>query len=266
MHLLTSEGRHTHDLAARQYKALTQWGGGTGDLYFSIEAGSVSEFGNQVEVLASSIVDQIETAGTGKLIQIPAADKVSDLQLKTALVGRAMQLAYLGRKTGAEAPRLINAWVSERDFVNQALTTLQVRLMISKNQLSDLQQTLEAILEAGESTRINAQDFFLQLQSAAARLARDPENINEVKVKRLADVGQVAEWLEGLPYRSKIMQITEDDWLSWSISQQREFLDEVEEKIVLYRELHDDTDRWVALDEGRVQGDADTSIPLDVLP
>jgi serine/threonine-protein kinase PpkA len=62
------------------------------------------------------------------------------------------------------------------------------------------------------------------------------------------------------------MQITEDDWLSWSISQQREFLDEVEEKIVLYRELHDDTDRWVALDEGRVQGDAVTSIPLDVLP
>jgi len=264
LHLLTPEGRHTHDQAAGQYRTLTQWGD-TGDLYFPVPTGSVAEFGQRVDALADSLVRQVEQASQGKLVEAPAAG-ASELEQKTAIVGRAMQLAYLGRATGAEAPRLINAWVADRDFAQPSRKPLEVRVLINKNQLSDLQQTLQAILAAGERTRIDAKDFFNQLRSAAARLARDPENVNERQVRRLADVGLVGEWLADLPYNSKIMEITEDDWLAWGPAQQREFLDEIDEKIRIYQKFHDDTDRWVMLDRGRVPGDAVCSIPVDLLP
>ena len=263
LHLLTPEGRNNHDLAAAQYQTLTQRGE-AGSLYFPVAAGSVTEFGRQVDALANSLVRQVEQASQGKLAEVPAG--ASELEQKTALVGRAMQLAYLGRVGEAQAPRLINAWIVDRDFANPASKTLEVRVLLTKNQLSDLQQTVQSILEAGERTRIEPKNFFAQLKSTAARLARDPENINTAQVRRLADIGLVGEWLEDLPYKSKIMEITEDDWLQWSFSQQREFLDELEEKLILYQKFHDDTDRWITLGGDRNPGDAVCSIPVDALP
>jgi serine/threonine-protein kinase PpkA len=264
LHLLTREGRHTHDLAAGQYRALTRWEE-AGELYFPAPTGSVAEFGGQVDALADLLVRHVEQSSQGKLVEVPAAG-ASELEQKTAIVGRAMQLAYLGRAGGAEAPRLINAWVADLDFAKPSHKTLEVRVLISKNQLSDLQQTLQTILEAGERTRIDAKDFFNQLRSAAARMARDPENVNERQVRRLADVGLIGEWLVDLPYNSKIMELTEDYWLSMGPAWQWEFLDEIEEKIRVYQKFHDDTDRWIMLDGGRVPGDAVSSIPVDLLP
>ena len=265
LHLLTREGRHTHDKASLQYRALSQWGN-AGSLYFPVKGGSVTAFGEQVEALTDSLVLQLESAHAGRLTEVPTGPQVSELERKTALVGRAMQLAYLGRVTGSQAPRLIDAWVSDRDFANQAQKTLEVRVLITKNQLSDLQETLQAILTAGEHTFMSTKDFFTQLRSAAATLARDPDKVNELQVRKLADVGLVGEWLSDLPYKSQIMNITESRWLNRSYAEQQEALDVIEEKILLYRKIHDDTDRWIPLGEGGAMGEAVTTVPLDALP
>jgi serine/threonine-protein kinase PpkA len=265
LHLLTPEGRHTHGRAAAQYRTLSRWGD-AGSLYFPVSEGSVESFGDQVDALVRSLVQQLESAHAGRLIEIPTDPQVTELERKTALVGRAMQLAYLGRAQGSRAPRLIDAWVADRDFVNQSHKTLEVRVLITKNQLSDLQETLEAILTAGETTFMSAKDFFTQLRSAAATLARDPRRVNEVQVRKLADVGLVGEWLSDLPYKSQVMHITESRWLKRSYAEQQEVLDAIEEKIELYRQIHDDTDRWIPLQERGGMGEAVTTIPLDLLP
>jgi len=276
LHLLTPAGRDTHELAASQYQTLTHWGN-VGPLYFGVEAGSVTEFGKQVDTLAASLVQQVADASSGKLVEVPAVGAAGALEQKIASVGRAMQLAYLGRAGETEAPRLIDAWVADRDPAQPTHKTLEVRVLITKNQLSDLQQTLKTILEAGERTRFNPKEFFTQVLSVAARMSRRPETVSIEaglaaptgalkKPQRLGDLGLVDEWLEGLPYKSKIMKLTEPQWLEWSISQQREFLDELEEKILLYQRFHDDLDRWVTLDAGRVKGDAVCLIPIDILP
>jgi serine/threonine-protein kinase PpkA len=265
LHLLTREGRHTHAGAALQYRALSQWGD-TGSLYFPVAEGAVAAFGDQVDALAGSLVSQLESARAGRIIEVPEGPQVSELERKTALVGRAMQLAYLGRVMGSEAPRLIDAWVADRDFANQVRKTLEVRVLITKNQLSDLQETLQAILAAGQRTFMSEKDFFAQLRSAAVTLARDPNSVNQVQVTRLVDVGLVGEWLSDLPYKSQVMNITESRWLQRSYAEQQEVLDAIEEKILLYREIHDDADRWISLDEERSLSEAVTTIPLDALP
>jgi len=265
LHLLTPEGRPTHQMAAAQYRALTRWGD-AGDLYFPVQGGSVEAFGSQVDALADALVKQLEGIRAGRLIQVPEGPQVTELERKTALVGRAMQLAYLGRETGSRAPRLIDAWVSDRDLTDPSQKVLEVRVLVTKNQLSNLQETLEAIFAAGERTTMSAKDFFAQLRGAAAALARDPDKVSTGQVKRLADVGLVGEWLDDLPYTSQIMNLTEPRWLSRSYAEQQEVLDAIEEKIRLYRRIHDDTDRWIDLSGRDSKGESVTTIPLDALP
>ena len=265
LHLLTREGRQTHEGATRQYRELSRWGD-AGDLYFPVEGGAVEAFGTQVDTLADALLRQLESASSGRLIEVPEGPKVDPLERKTALVGRAMQLAYLGRETGSRAPRLIEAWVTDRDLIDPTQKTLEVRVMLTKNQLSNLQETLEAILAAGERTLMNAKDFFDQLRGAAAALARDPDKVNQVQVKRLADVGLVGAWLDGLPYTSQIMNLTPERWLARSYAEQQEVLDVIEEKIRLYRKVHDETDRWINLAPAAPPGEAVTTMPLDSLP
>jgi serine/threonine-protein kinase PpkA len=265
LHLLTPAGINNHQRAAIQYRELSRWGS-TGDLYFPVPGGTVEAFGSQVDALADALLGQLEAARDGRLISVPEDAGASPLERKTALVGRAMQLAYLGRETGSRAPRLISAWVSDRDPGDPAIKSLDVRVLITKNQLSNLQETLQAILAAGEQTTMSAKDFFAQLRSAAAALARDPSKVSTVQVRRLADVGLVGEWLDDLPYTSQVMNLTESRWLSRSYAQQQEVLDVIEEKIRLYRRIHDDTDRWIDLAGRASKGEAVTTIPLDALP
>ncbi|MEE8271485.1 MAG: vWA domain-containing protein [Alphaproteobacteria bacterium] len=272
LHLLTPEGRQNHEYAAGQYTALSHWPN-VGSLYYGVQAGALDTFGDRVDGLAGALVSQVATAAEGRLTDVTpdppdagADQAANELEARTAMIGRAMQLAYLGRAAGTEVPRLFDSWVADRDLINPSLKTLEVRVLITKNQLSDLQATLLAIIEAAEQTRIAPRDFFRQLQSAAAAMSRRPEDIASGDVRRLADLGLVGEYLEDLPYQSRIMELTEDDWLSWSFGQQREFLDDLEAKLVLYEDLHDDTDLWIALGVDRVRGDAVYPIPLDALP
>jgi serine/threonine-protein kinase PpkA len=265
LHLKTPEGRLTHERAAVQYRALSRWGD-AGDWYFPVAGGSLEAFGEQVDSLSGALLDQLQQVREGALIEVPDEAEATPLMRRTALVGRAMQLAYLGRKTGSKAPRLIDAWVSDRDLTDPAIRGLEVRVLMTKNQLSNLQETLEEIFAVAERTTMSAKDFFLQLRGAAATLAREPERVSPPQVRRLADVGLVGEWLDDLPYTSQIMNLTEARWLGLSYAEQQEVLDVIEEKIRLYQRIHDDTDRWIDLDGRSSKGEAVTTVPLDALP
>jgi serine/threonine-protein kinase PpkA len=283
LHLLTPEGKKAgdHEPARRQYEELSAFPA-AGSLYLGVESGDVAEFGRRIDSFSDMLLGQVMSIGqvagaaeppTLKAEPPPAASpsgqdggKAAEFERRVELAGRAMQLAYLGRVAGSEAPRLFQAWVADRDLVNPKQKSLEVRVLITKDQLSDLEQTLRSILRAGEETRLKPTDFFGHLRSAAATLSRSPESVNENTVKRLADLGLIGEYLENLPYYSKLMELTEDDWLSWGYGQQREFLDGLESKLTSYREYHDQTHLWLALDEGRIKGDAVYQIPLDALP
>jgi serine/threonine-protein kinase PpkA len=264
LHLKTPEGRMDHERAATQYRTLSRWGDGE-DWYFPVEGGSVSAFGEQVDSLVEALLKHLQQVRTGAP-SAPEPAEATPLERKMAAVGRAMQLAYLGHKTGSRAPRLIEAWVSDRDLIDPTIRNLEVRVLITKNQLSNLQETLEAIFAAGTRTTMSAKDFFTQLRGAAATLARDPDRVSAPQVQRLADVGLVGEWLDDLPYTSQIMNLTDARWLGLSYAQQQEVLDVIEEKIRLYERIHDDTDRWIDLDAGASKGEAVSTLPLDALP
>lgn len=276
LHLLTPEGKFNHRSATGQYAELSYWPD-VGSLYFGVPDGSVNAFGEAVDRLADNILQQVTDAISGKLAvgtgaPPPAAGKDKEkepgkaLTEKASLVGRAMQLAYLGQQQGTQAPPFYRAWTTDVDLENSDIKPLDVRVLLTKTQLSDLQTTLKAILDAGQKARLSPRNFFDQLRSAAAVLGRDPSRVGKGAVRNLAEVGLFGEYLDDLPYKSALMGLTADEWLSMGPGRQREFLDTLESRVRLYQEFHDDTKLWVALDGGKVPGDAVYPVPLDSLP
>ena len=260
LHLLSEAGTPNHDYARQAYREISAFSDDV-NLYFDVQAGSVDRFGQVVDTLTDSLISQVQASVAGELLQrdVSGEDSIVD---QTQLVGRAMQLAYLGRQRGTQAPDVFEAWLADRDFTDPRRAALEVRVLLTKNELSDLTDVLNAVLEAGESAATSPDEFFGQLRSAVARLANDPSAV--IDADNLGDL--LGEYLEDLPYQSQLMEIDEQTWLSMSPGAQREVLDNIRYKLRLYRRLHDQVDLWVALYDGAPEGETVYPVPLDALP
>ena len=75
----------------------------------------------------------------------------------------------------------------------------------------------------------------------------------------------LGEYLDGLPYRSKSLSMTQDLWLSLSVAEQEDFIDELDSKIRLYETFHNDMANWVRFGNAE-PGDALYRVPLSTLP
>jgi len=272
-HLLTPSGLKNHQEARAQYEELSRSPLTNRPLYYPVQSGSVDQFGAYVDQLANSIVTLTKSAARGEPAPGAAATAkpaaapstpAAALQEDAALLGQAMRLAYLGHTQGTQAPPLFSAWICDRDLAKRDIPTTEVRVLLTKNQLSDLQQVLQAVLSAGEASQSSPKDFFNNLLSATAKLMRDPAAVKSPT--KLADLGLLGEYLDDLPYRSRILSITQQDWSSWGFSAQQEFLDSISRRLRLYQIYHDDVDRWVALDGGADPGEAVYPVPLEALP
>jgi serine/threonine-protein kinase PpkA len=72
--------------------------------------------------------------------------------------------------------------------------------------------------------------------------------------------------LIGLPYKSQLMAISNELWNSWSMDEQDDFLNSLGAKIEAYKEIHDNSESWIALNEGDDPGEYVYPIILSLLP
>jgi hypothetical protein len=261
IHLLTPEGRQNHAFARRQYTDLTRFGA-AGSLYFPVPEGSADAFGRTVESLTEALLRQIASA-VGRPVGgvAPPAAQQAQIERQVELVATAMRLAYLGRVAEATAPDIVRSFTVDRDWRDPTVNALDVRLLLTRNQLSDLSLTVQRVLDAGLAGRTDPATFFSQLRAVFAATARDPS-----RLANLQRVGEVmGEYLRGLPYRSAILDLTEADWMAMGAAAQRELINGLEAKLRLYQDYAQRTDLWVTLD-GRSGGEAFFPVPLDALP
>jgi serine/threonine-protein kinase PpkA len=264
MHLRTPEGKDNHATAEAQFKRLTAWPG-KGALYFPVEAGDPARFEGDVKRMAQALVEQVKAPQ--KALQAPApAAKNDAIQESVDAVGRAMVLAFLGRQQGVKSPAMYEAWASDRDVKNREIPAFTVRVLLTKNQLSDLQATVRRLVEAYEKTQLDPTSFFNQLRSAAVAMGRDPSKLGQGKAKNLEQAGLMGEYLDGLPYQSQLMTIGFDTWASMGVGQTQAIIDNLKSLVVLYQRFHDDVDRWVKLNPNASDGDRVFPVPIDSLP
>jgi hypothetical protein len=275
LHLLTEATMPDKAADAEQYRRLSEFPG-VGSLYYGVPTGDVQEFGAVLDALAGQITGQVRMTAANKELpaEVPAGDNVqlAELQARVAKLGYALRMRYLQKTEGGEVPGVFDAWLLDRDFRDPARTTLDVRVLLTRDQLSDLSDVLTQVLEAAEDGLLSPQNFLSELQSLAATATRDPELLGATTTttagagNSLADLGFMREYIEDLPYTGEVMGLSLDDWQSWSTRQQIAFLNRLEEKVGYYRALHDHTDLWVSLDGGPVSGDSVYPIELEQLP
>ncbi len=187
-----------------------------------------------------------------------AADDAAAQMVKAAVV------QWLGSQNGAMAPRDITAWAVDKDFIDPSVSSMEVRLLLTKRQLDTLYQVLKSVLAAGQQGQIGGEDFFDALQATAATAARDPELLK--KAKNMASAGLVPEFLEGLPYHSQLMDMSNELWSSWSVDEQNDFLNNLEAIIEAYKTIHDSPEGWILLNPGDDPDMAVYPLALDLLP
>jgi len=181
-------------------------------------------------------------------------------------------MRYLQKAEGGQAPSVFDAWMLDRDFRDPERPTLDVRVLLTRDQLSELHDVLTQVLDTAEEGLLSPQNFLNELKSLAATVSRSPEQLGGTtattagKGNSLADLGFMREYIEDLPYTGEVMGLSLDDWQSWPTRRQVSFLNHLEEKVSYYRALHDHTDLWVSLGGGPVGGDSVFPVPLELLP
>jgi serine/threonine-protein kinase PpkA len=274
LHLLTPEGSEDHAQAEHQYRVLSEYPG-IGQFYYGVPMGDVAEFGTVLEALTRQITEQVRATVSGAPpLPIPEGDRpdtqLAGFQHQVAKLGYALRMRYLQRGQNETVPKVFDAWLVDRDFDNPQRATLDVNVLLTRDQLSDLQYVLRRVLDTAEEGVLSPSGFLDDLKSMAATLTRDPASVGKstraAGSENLADLGYMREYIEDLPYQGEVMSISLQDWEDWSAKRQFEFVNGLESKIRYYQALHDHTDLWTSLDGGPVDGDSVYPVRLDMLP
>lgn|SRR5574344_80046 len=273
MHLLTESGKKTnnHAKAKSQYTDLTFNSTVNKSLYYPVNAGDVNSFGKKIDDLSSAITKQVKLAAFGKEAvgaqpNTPNKKSEDSLDEDTIALGHAMQLAYLGSKLGTSVPDFIKGWISDRDLVNHGVPTSTPVVLLTKNELSSLKDVTKGILNAANDGMLQPEDMFNQLRSIASSLGRDPSSISQDKTKKLGQMGLLGEYLDDLPYKSRIQELDEDTWSSMGPDEQNQVIADLENKLNYYQQFNDDAARWIKLNKDEDASESVYPVPLEVLP
>ncbi|WP_225086906.1 vWA domain-containing protein [Pectobacterium colocasium] len=275
LHLKTPSGKDNHAKAESQYRDLSNFDSTQSNLYQAVNAGDLNAFGQQVDALASAITEQVKSAYMGEpalgsaLYAKDEGQKMTPeekLLQDTALIGHAMQLAYLGKKNGTKAPLVFKAWISDRDLIKQNIPTTDVRVLLTKGQLSDLSDVVNQILQAANEGMISPTKMFERLRTVAATMGADPNQLKLQENAKITDLGVLGEYLADLPYRSDVLNLDEDTWKSWDGLSQEKFIRTLSTKLRHYQKYNADVDRWVELAKDSDPRDRVYPVPLEMMP
>jgi serine/threonine-protein kinase PpkA len=282
LHLRTPAEGADHESAAALYRQLSFFPG-IGDFYYAVRLGEVDEFGNVLEILAKQITQQVlattngvppipiqqQTTQTAETTETAPATQLGQLQDRVAKLGNALRMRYLQKKSGQPPPAVFDAWMIDRDFINPERSAVDVRVLLTRDQLSDLKYVMQQVLQLAEEGVLSPQNFIDDLKSLAATVSRDPSAVAGSTSEggtNLADMGYMREYIEDLPYTGEVMGLTLETWEEWSAKVQIEFMHRLESKINYYQALHDHTDLWVTPGGGPVNGNSVFPVALELLP
>ncbi|MDR3175863.1 MAG: VWA domain-containing protein [Desulfovibrio sp.] len=284
VHLKTPAGARNHASAEKAYRELSRQADNQSS-YIAVDASTSAKGAAAFDAvgrrLAKGYNDLVTATAEGKLLSAPApSSKKAGLSPEEEArriaesTGYAIQLQFLGTREGVRAPSVVKAWVADADLERlarepqgQPVIAVQPALLVTKTQLSQLRKQLKAVFENAQQSFLkdDAKNFFQSILSAAAQMTRDPNAFTGSPGKNLAETGVMGEFLEGLPYKSAIMNLTEEEWYQKSTGEQKSILNHLEARIRLYEEYDRDSTNW----EGFGSPNRDEwvyRIPLDMLP
>ncbi len=265
MHLRDYRMSRDHPIAERQFSTLAKVPGSEEVALVSVDLDETPDYKNFKNAVAS-VSKTLLSALQEKAAEPTSAADSGDTQQQaeqaaTALVNAAL-VEYLGQD--AEPPKDILVWALDRDLTNPAMRSLEVRVLVTKTQLSSLIQALERVMSAIQKQQQEQIKLFEALQSVASATMKNPQQIGEAE--KLAETGLLPKFIESLPYRSEILSLTEDAYASLTADQRASLEASLMAKLFQYRDINEQVDGWVKLNPGDPDSSKVYPLHLSYLP
>ena len=266
IHLLDPRATEDHPIAEPQFRHLSRVRGSRNEsAYESVDAFDEPAFFALIDNVASGLVERIaEAAGDEPLPEEEFPDDLIGVD-RLPTVNRLWEAAlveYLGRS--ADPPKDIVAWVMDRDPVYPVDRSLDVRVLITREQLSSLATALNQVRDALKQAEVSQAQFFEALQSIAGQAMKRPEDL--AQATRLADTGLLPAFVETLPYRSEILALSDEMFASMTAEQRSQLEWSIVAKLEQYRAINEQVDAWFRMNEGDPDRAMMYPLHLDYLP
>ncbi len=274
IHLLNPRHPEDHAIAREQYSLLSRVRGKQDSSAFvEIDTAETETFQAVVEAITKIFLGILSDLQSGKVDVLAEVDRPPEkvtgepdpvrtaTQAAREIAGAAL-VEYLGRE--ANPPKDILAWALDRDTTNPAIRALEVRVLVNKRQLSDLIPALEQVLSAMDRAKMSQMQFFDALQGVSSQTMKNPEAINQFGT--LAESGLLPAFLQGLPYRSEILSLNAEMYASMTAEQRAALERSLRAKLQQYRDINEQVDGWVRLNDSDPDINKVYPLHLDYLP
>ena len=278
VHVKSPGGAKNHNYADSEYNKLTRMPNSGESSYIGINAktpeAGAKAFGSFAKSMSGVFVDLVKRTAEGGNMNKPTDKPKNTPEDKGRWIaenlGYSMQLEYIGEQKGVRAPQVVTSWIADMDLArmsqNRSTPAVEVAVLLSKAQLSALQQQLKVIVDNAERTkRTDSKDFFQSILSASAQMARDPNMFTLKPNQNLQQMGVLGEFLDDLPYKSQVLSMTEEDWYNMPVGQQTAFINRLKSRIARYDEYEKDRDNWESFG-AKNSDDWLYRVPLNMLP
>lgn len=266
IHLQDPRAEEDHAVAKAQFAHLSRIRGTESSAALEeVKAFDEAEYGVLVDRVTRDINTKLtETLGS---VAASAAQDVAAHAAQAPLASvsglwEAALIEYIGKE--ASPPKDIMAWALDRDLVNPADKALEVRVLVTREQLSTLSQALDKVVQALMRAEVTQAQFFEALQSVSGQTMKRPEDIGAAA--RLADTGLLPAYIQSLPYRSDILSLTDEMFASMTAEQRSQLEWSILAKLEQYRAINEQVDAWFRLNDTDPDREMVYPLHLDYLP
>jgi serine/threonine-protein kinase PpkA len=274
IHLKSPSGQRNHAYAEKSYRGMaSQYGGESA--YIDLRIQSAAQGSARYSSFMDGFVENLRAVleGGGKPQDKPEQgdEDTQEGSRRGAFIGYSIYLNWLGQTKNTAPMSVVRSWISDKDMgvmekdASLSVRTVDICILLTRNQLSALGDTLSKLVEIGEKVMGDKDsDFFTSILNSALLSGTDPKLIQLTPATKLGEMGFMAEFLEGLPYDSEIMTFTKADWESMTAPSQRDFIQRLKAKIAAYQKFNDNLDGWYK--NGEDPGEWLYRVPLTMLP
>ncbi len=279
LHIKPGRTPEMDDLAGAQLEAMIQ-NDGTDAGYLPVTGGegSAKDFADAIGTFTSAITVGLGAASLEEVELAAAVMKAADESLPTngdlaaeardtgvALVKAAM-MDYLGNSDSVECD--YRAWTSDRDLTDDAVRSLNVNTLLVRDELDTLYRTLTMVRDALAAGELSGEEFIDSLKSISTGTMLDPDTIERARSGSLARAGLLPSWLDSLPYRSDISQLSGQDIAEMTGADRTQLEINVSQKLAYYEGIMEDRERWFPLSDRDRDNELKwvTPLPVEELP
>ncbi|WP_240480953.1 vWA domain-containing protein [Ectothiorhodospira sp. BSL-9] len=262
IHLQDPRAEADHPIAHAQFSHLSRVRGDAGrSAIEAVDAFEQAQYLALVEQVTDDINSLLQRAVGGQAATPAPGAGDAELASVSALWQAAL-VEYIGRE--ATPPKDIVAWSLDRDLMNPADRSLDVRVLVTREQLSTLSQSLDRVVQALMRAEVTQAQFFEALQGVAGQTMKQPDEIGQGA--QLADTGLLPAFIQSLPYRSDILSLTDEMFASMTTQQRAELEWSLLAKLEQYRAINEQVDVWFQLNDTDDDRDRVYPLHLDYLP